>query len=83
MVLRAKQKYNPEFLFYLLSSDAFFDYATATAKGTKMPRGDKKAIMQYKIPDIPHKIQIGISGILSSLDSKILVNTKINHHLAA
>ena len=82
LVLRAKQKYNPEFLFYLLSSDAFFDYATATAKGTKMPRGDKKAIMQYKIPDIPHKIQIGISGILSSLDSKILVNTKINHHLA-
>lgn len=39
---------------YLLKSimyqDGFFDYVMSGAKGTKMPRGDKKHIMQYQIP---------------------------------
>lgn len=39
---------------YLLKSvlyqDAFFDFVMSGAKGTKMPRGDKKHIMQYQIP---------------------------------
>ncbi len=33
----------------VLANDEFFDYATATAKGKKMPRGDKTAIMQYAV----------------------------------
>jgi type I restriction enzyme S subunit len=53
LVLRASEKCFPEFLYYLLSDDSFFDYTTATAKGTKMPRGDKSAIMQYDVPDLP------------------------------
>lgn len=47
LVLRAKDGIAPKFLYYVLSDDAFFDHATATAKGTKMPRGDKNAIMHY------------------------------------
>ena len=39
---------------YLLKSimyqDGFFDYIMSGAKGTKMPRGDKKHIMQYRVP---------------------------------
>ncbi|WP_455391294.1 restriction endonuclease subunit S [Frisingicoccus sp.] len=39
---------------YLLKSilyqDKFFDYVMSGAKGTKMPRGDKKHIMLYTIP---------------------------------
>lgn len=46
LVMRAKEGIAPKFLYYILSDDAFFEYATATAKGTKMPRGDKNAIMQ-------------------------------------
>lgn len=41
LVLRAKENCHPRFLYHLLSDDRFFDYATATSKGTKMPRGDK------------------------------------------
>ena len=37
LVLRANEGVYPGFLYYLLSEDSFFDYATATAKGTKMP----------------------------------------------
>lgn len=82
LVLRAKERCNPGFLYYLLSDDSFFDYATATAKGTKMPRGDKGAIMRYEVPDLPIAIQIGIADTLSALDARIAENRAINNHLA-
>ncbi|MDR1287127.1 MAG: restriction endonuclease subunit S [Treponema sp.] len=81
LVLRTREGCNPVFLYYLLSDDSFFDYATATAKGTKMPRGDKDAIMQYEVPDLPLDIQIGIADVLSALDGRIATNKAINHHL--
>ena len=37
------------YLYCLLCQDKFFDYMMATAKGTKMPRGDKKAIMNWQV----------------------------------
>lgn len=40
----------PDFLFTVLSSDRFFDYNMRHAKGAKMPRGNKHAILDYKIP---------------------------------
>jgi len=49
LVIRAKHKNLDGFLYSALYSDAFFGYATATSKGTKMPRGDKSAIMKYLI----------------------------------
>lgn len=81
LVFRAKKNVYPNFLYYLLSNDTFFDYATATAKGTKMPRGDKSAIMQYEVPDLPLDVQIGIADTLSALDAQIAGNKTINHHL--
>lgn len=83
LVLRAKENCIPGFLYYLLSDNKFFDYVTTTSKGTKMPRGDKGAIMSYNIPDLPLDIQIGITDTLSALDSRIAENRKINHHLAS
>ncbi|WP_082822986.1 restriction endonuclease subunit S [Microbacterium sp. T32] len=41
---------DPTFLYYLLSSDRFFAYNMQKSKGAKMPRGDKAAIMSYRIP---------------------------------
>ena len=38
-----------EFLFNVLYQDAFFDYMMRTSKGAKMPRGDKKAIMEFEL----------------------------------
>jgi type I restriction enzyme S subunit len=81
LVLRAKENCNPAFLYYVLTDDNFFEYATVTAKGTKMPRGDKTAIMLYEVPKLPMNIQIGISDVLSAIDAKIANNKKINHHL--
>jgi type I restriction enzyme S subunit len=81
LVLRAKEICDPGFLYYLLSDNNFFDYATATGKGTKMPRGDKNAIMRYTVPDVPLDTQIEIVSSLSAFDSRIAINKKINHRL--
>lgn len=84
LVIRAKKETDDKFLYYVLSSDDFFDYATATSKdGTKMPRGDKVAIMKYQVPDLVLEQQQKIAKILSALDEKIELNNKINENLHA
>ncbi len=54
----------PEFLYFLLSSDHFFTYNMQHAKGAKMPRGSKPAIMQYKVALPPLEVQREIVAIL-------------------
>ncbi|WP_105986933.1 restriction endonuclease subunit S [Staphylococcus chromogenes] len=67
-----------DYLYYYLSQSKFFDYMTQTAKGTKMPRGDKKAILRYKIivPNLKY-IQDYIVNIGKNIDNKIELNKKI------
>lgn len=55
LVLRAKDPYFQELLYCALSRDFFFDFVMSGATGTKMPRGNKKHILTYKI-DIPNKL---------------------------
>ena len=81
LVFRANAGCDPIFLYYVLANDAFFDYATATSKGTKMPRGDKTAIMQYEVPDFDYSTQQRIGGVLRSLDRQIATNKKVNDNL--
>lgn len=54
------------FLFVLLSSDDFFAFDQRRARGGKMPRGDKSAILKYRIPVPPIEIQREIVDILDS-----------------
>lgn len=54
----------PEFLYYLLSSDDFFAYNMQHAKGAKMPRGNKPAILNYRIPVPPLEVQREIVRVL-------------------
>ena len=83
LVFRAKAGVNKRFLYYLLADDTFFDYSMATSKGTKMPRGDKAAIMKYEVPDFKYEEQERIARILEVLDRKIQLNKEINENLAA
>ena len=50
LCFRALDKRYSYLLKSILFQDSFFDYVMSGAKGTKMPRGDKKHIMQYQIP---------------------------------
>ena len=81
LVFKAKNRTDPRYLYYVLANDSFFEYSMATAKGTKMPRGDKKALMEYKVPDYDLKEQNKIAGVLSAIDDKIQLNNKINKNL--
>ena len=81
LVFRAKGDVHPEFLYYLLTSDTFFSYMTATSKGTKMPRGDKQAIMNWRARKPPLPTQRAIADTLSCLDAKIALNKRINENL--
>ena len=83
LVFRANSSCDPTFLYYVLANDVFFDYATATSKGTKMPRGDKTAIMQYDVPNYDMDTQLRIGKLLRSLDDPIATNKKINDNLLA
>ncbi|KGB15223.1 hypothetical protein KY41_02650 [Latilactobacillus sakei] len=69
------------YLAVVLSNDRFFDYMMATSKGTKMPRGDKKAIMDFKFELPSFKDQIIISDSISVINQKIELNWQINKNL--
>lgn len=56
----------PEFLYYVMSSEKFFLYDVQNSKGAKMPRGDKEAVMKYKLPVPPLEVQHEIVHFLDS-----------------
>jgi type I restriction enzyme S subunit len=64
----------PTFLYRLLASDDFFAYNMQHAKGAKMPRGSKHAILQYRIPVPPLEIQreiVKVLDIFSQLEAEL------------
>lgn len=83
IVFRANKNIGSKFLYYILSDDRFFEYSTQTSKGTKMPRGDKTAILKYAVSLPPLDVQKKIAGVLGALDDKIELNNKINQNLEA
>ena len=56
----------PKYLYQTLSSESFFIYNIQTSKGAKMPRGDKKVILEYAIPVPPLPVQEEIVRILDN-----------------
>jgi type I restriction enzyme S subunit len=81
LCIRANNKADSKYLYYLLSQRLFFDYVMAGAKGCKMPRGDKKQIMQWQISLPSLEEQRRIAGILGAIDDKIENNRRINANL--
>ena len=78
---RVNENYNSKFLYYVLSDDEFFRYSVGTSRGTKMPRGDKAALLKYSVPKISIDEQERIVEILSAFDDRIKLNKKINKNL--
>ena len=70
-----------KYLYYILADDRFFAFSTASASGSKMPRGDKTQIMNYPVNLPPLDQQKKIADIFSSLDEKIELNRRMNETL--
>ena len=78
---------SPEYLYYVLSSDTFFAYSMQHAKGTKMPRGSKPAILNFRLPIPPSEVQSEIVRILdqfteldAELDAELEARSKQYKH---
>ncbi|GAA7695532.1 hypothetical protein HpMMM77_15090 [Helicobacter pylori] len=76
LVFRAKH-IDSATLFAILSSQIFTDYACSGSQGSKMPRGNKTHMMDFKIPTI----NFTIAKIFNSIQNKIENNHKINEIL--
>ena len=81
LCFRANSNVDNSYFYYLLSQQEFFDYIMSGAKGCKMPRGDKRQIMQWKVELPPLDEQRHIASVLLSLDEKIELNRRINGNL--
>ncbi|MFV7639501.1 hypothetical protein AYI82_06850 [Shewanella algae] len=57
----AKHPSTEGYLFNLLYQDALFDFMMTTSKGSKMPRGDKKAIMGWPVVIPPSNLRVYFS----------------------
>ncbi|MBR0061348.1 MAG: N-6 DNA methylase, partial [Selenomonadaceae bacterium] len=60
-----------EYLFEVLRQDDFFAFAMSTAKGMKMPRGDKDKIKTYKLPLPPVEVQSKIVEEFKAIDAQL------------
>lgn len=69
-----------KFLYNILASDTFFDYNNQFAKGGKMPRGDRKQILKYRIPIPSISEQERIISILDKFEA--LVNEELPSGIA-
>ena len=79
IVFRANEKKLAPYLYSILRNDNFFEHVMAGAKGTKMPRGDKKQIMQYPVQSNCEERKL---EFLTSLVNQIGVNTRENAKLS-
>ena len=72
LVIRSKNNIDvmlSKFMYYVLSDERFFIYDDNNSKGAKMPRGNKKAIMEYEIYLPTIEKQKRIISILDRFDT--------------
>lgn len=75
LCIRSNGAVSSTFLYSVLSQDAFFEFDMMGSKGSKMPRGDKKHIMNFPISNIDNSYEIG------NLTSSILKKIENNNHI--
>lgn len=73
IVFRTKEKVISDFLEFIIKNEAFINYVMESAKGVKMPRGDKDSMLQYPVFIPSKKEQQKIASCLSTVDELITV----------
>ncbi len=75
IVFRANDRQDAAYVYSLIRSDSFFDFVMQGSKGTKMPRGDKKQMMEY-----PVSRQCNAQGLalLTSAAERLCANSRQN-----
>lgn len=82
IVFRAKKGYDPDFIYYLISSPSVREPAIKSmvgSTGRQRVETDVVKKLKVRVPDINEQREIAI--VLKSLDDKIAINRKINENL--
>lgn len=83
IVFRAKDGYDPDFLYYLVTSAVVREPAIKSMVGSSgRQRVQTDVVQQLKIMVPNLQEQQAIGGLLKSLDDKIAANRRINENLA-
>lgn len=82
LCFRTKAEVKSEYLFCVLNNEKFFEFIMSGAKGTKMPRGDKRQMMSYRIVMPPKDILENFAGTLKPLFDHQRRNTTESRRLA-
>ena len=80
-VVRPKTGVDAGYLFYLMASEAFVDFASQGSEGTRMPRAQWEHVARYPITLPSVAEQHGTSGALSALDDKIKLSRSMANTL--
>ncbi|WP_312774853.1 restriction endonuclease subunit S [Atlantibacter hermannii] len=81
LAFEAKESITVEYIYNLLYQESFFDFMMLTSKGVKMPRGDKKAIMDWQCICPEKKISHAFSKAVGKYYSFIESNNAQNKTL--
>ena len=82
-VVRANDGIVPRYLFYLLASHDFVDFATRGSQGTGLPRAKWKHVRDFVLPIPSLSHQRWVADTLGALDDKIDLNRRMNTTLEA
>ena len=69
--VKDKKLVDSRYLYHVLADERFFEYNIKYSKGAKMPRGDKKKIMEYKFSIPPLHVQQHVVSILDKFDTLV------------
>ena len=75
--VRPKAGVDARFLFYLMASEAFVDFASQGSEGTRMPRAKWEHAARYVVHHPPMAEQCAIAHVLGALDDKIALNHRM------
>ncbi|HGE6720683.1 TPA: restriction endonuclease subunit S [Serratia marcescens] len=81
LAFEALDSVNVEYVYNLLYQEVFFNFMMLTSKGVKMPRGDKKAIMDWQCVHPDKKISNAFSKAVGEYYSFIEINNAQNKTL--
>lgn len=76
-VVRPTEEIDAGYLFYVMASESFVEFATRGSEGTRMPRAQWEHVSQFELRLPPMEEQRRIAGALGCLDDKIELNRRM------
>ena len=75
--VRPKAGVDAGYLFYLMASEAFVDFASQGSEGTRMPRAKWEHVARYVVAPPSAQVQHAVAQVLVALDDKAELNCRM------